>query len=290
MGCIMMRVCHLDTCPVGIATQNPQLREKFAGRAEHVVNFFQFVAQEVRELMAELGFRTVDEMIGRSDLLDMKRAIGHYKSQGLDFSKIFYRPDVGPDVAVRRIHEQDHGLDKALDQQLVPLAAPALERGEAVEIRHADPQRQPDRRHHPRQRADAQVRRRRDSRRHDPGSSSRVRRPEPRRLRAEGDHPDLEGDANDYVGKGLSGRQDHHLPPERSRRSSPRTTSSSATSPSYGATAGPALFLRAGGGTLCVATAGRPGRRRGDRRPRLRVHDRRRRRRHRRSGRNFAAG
>ena len=97
MGCIMMRVCHLDTCPVGIATQNPKLREKFAGKAEHVVNFFRFIAEEVRELMAELGFRTIDEMIGRSDLLDMKRAIGHYKAKGLDFSKIFYRPEVGPE-------------------------------------------------------------------------------------------------------------------------------------------------------------------------------------------------
>src|SRR5436305_6940699 len=126
-GCIMMRVCHLDTCPVGVATQNPKLREKFAGRAEHVVNFFKFVAQEVRELMAQLGFRTFDEMIGRSDLLDTKRAIHHYKSKGLDFSKIFYRPPVGPDVAVRRVTEQDHGLDKALDQRFLPLAAAALE-------------------------------------------------------------------------------------------------------------------------------------------------------------------
>ena len=91
MGCIMMRVCHLDTCPVGIATQNPKLREKFRGKAEHVVNFFKFIAQEVRELMAQLGFRTIDEMIGRSDLLDTKRAIDHYKAKGLDFSKIFYR-------------------------------------------------------------------------------------------------------------------------------------------------------------------------------------------------------
>ncbi len=134
MGCIMMRVCHLDTCPVGIATQNPKLREKFAGKAEHVVNFFRFIAEEVRELMAQLGFRTIDEMIGRSDLLDMKRAIDHYKAKGLDFSKIFYRPQVGPEVAVRRVVEQDHGLDQALDQNLLPLAAPAIERGEAVEI------------------------------------------------------------------------------------------------------------------------------------------------------------
>ena len=134
MGCIMMRVCHLDTCPVGIATQNPKLREKFAGKADHVVNFFRYIAQEVRELMAELGFRTIDEMIGRSDLLDTKRAVGHFKSQGLDFSKIFYRPHAGPDVAVRRVIDQDHGLDRALDQQILPLVAPALERGEAVDV------------------------------------------------------------------------------------------------------------------------------------------------------------
>ncbi len=134
MGCIMMRVCHLDTCPVGIATQNPKLREKFTGKAEHVVNFFRFIAEEVRELMASLGFRTIDEMIGRSDLLDMKRALDHYKAKGLDFTKIFYRPQVGAEVAVRRVIEQDHGLDQALDQELLPLAAPALDRGEAVEI------------------------------------------------------------------------------------------------------------------------------------------------------------
>jgi glutamate synthase (ferredoxin) len=134
MGCIMMRVCHLDTCPVGIATQNPKLRERFAGKAEHVINFFHFVAQEVRELMAQLGFRSIDEMIGRSDLLDMKRAINHYKARGLDFSKIFYRPDMGPSVATRRVVAQDHGIDKALDQELLKLAAPALENAEPVAI------------------------------------------------------------------------------------------------------------------------------------------------------------
>ena len=135
MGCIMMRVCHLDTCPVGIATQNPKLREKFRGRAEHVVNFFQFIAQEVRELMAQLGFRTIDEMIGRSDLLDMRQAIDHYKARGLDFSKIFYRPDVGPDVAVRKVKDQDHGIEQSLDwTTLLPACRPALERGEPVTL------------------------------------------------------------------------------------------------------------------------------------------------------------
>ncbi len=133
MGCIMMRVCHLDTCPVGIATQNPRLREKFRGRAEHVINFFRFIAQEIRELMAQLGFRTIEEMVGRSDLLDMRKAIDHYKAKGLDFSKIFYRTEVGPDVAVRKVRDQDHGLESSLDcTTLVPACEPALERCEPV--------------------------------------------------------------------------------------------------------------------------------------------------------------
>jgi glutamate synthase (ferredoxin) len=134
MGCIMMRVCHLDTCPVGVATQNPKLREKFEGKAEHVVSFFNFIAEEVREYLAKMGYRSIDEIIGRSDLLDMRRAIAHWKAKGLDLSAIFYRPDVGPEVATRRITTQDHGLEKALDQDLLKLAAPALENAERVEI------------------------------------------------------------------------------------------------------------------------------------------------------------
>lgn len=134
MGCVMMRVCHLDTCPVGIATQNPKLREKFGGKAEHVVNFFRFISEEVREHLAQLGYRSIDEIIGRSDLLDMRPAIAHWKAQGLDLSAILYRPDVGPDVATRCITTQDHGLDEALDQELLNLAAPALENGEKVTI------------------------------------------------------------------------------------------------------------------------------------------------------------
>ena len=137
MGCIMMRVCHLDTCPVGIATQNPKLREKFRGQAEHVVNFFRFIAQEVRELMAQLGFRTIDEMIGRSDLLDMRKAIDHYKAKGLDFSKIFYRPEVGPEVAVRKVRDAGprHRERRSTVTTLFPRCAPALERGEPVVAR-----------------------------------------------------------------------------------------------------------------------------------------------------------
>ena len=134
MGCVMMRVCHLDTCPVGIATQNPKLREKFEGRAEHVVNFFRFIAQEVRELMAELGFRKFEEMVGRSDLIDIRRAVDHWKAQGLDLSSILYRSEMADHVATHCTTTQDHGLGDALDQHLLVLAEPALARGERVVI------------------------------------------------------------------------------------------------------------------------------------------------------------
>ncbi len=134
MGCVMERACHLDTCSVGIATQNPKLRERFKGRPEDVINFFRFIAEEVRELMAHLGFRKFDEMIGRSDLLDMRRAIDHWKARGLDLSAILHRPEVGPEVATRRVIPQDHGLERALDQKLLNLAAPALERRKPVTI------------------------------------------------------------------------------------------------------------------------------------------------------------
>ncbi|MEZ5653411.1 MAG: glutamate synthase-related protein [Burkholderiaceae bacterium] len=131
-GCIMMRKCHLNTCPVGVATQDPVLRERFRGRPEHVVNFFFFVAEEVRELMASLGMRRFDDMIGRADLLDTRKGVAHWKARGLDFSRLFAVPAVGPDVARRRLYVQDHGLDKALDQKLIELARPALDRGEKV--------------------------------------------------------------------------------------------------------------------------------------------------------------
>ncbi|HXA94678.1 MAG TPA: glutamate synthase-related protein, partial [Candidatus Dormibacteraeota bacterium] len=136
LGCIMMRVCHLNTCPVGIATQDPRLREKFSGRPEFVENFFRYVAEEVREYMAQLGFRTMDEMIGRIDRLDVAPAVDHWKARGLDFSAILHRPVAGPEVAIRRVVEQDHGLDRSLDATtLVPMCAPALERREPVDIR-----------------------------------------------------------------------------------------------------------------------------------------------------------
>jgi len=135
-GCIMMRKCHLNTCPVGIATQDPELRRKFAGKPEHVVNFFFFVADEVRELMAKLGIRRFDDLIGRSDLLDMRRGIEHWKARGLDFSRIFHQPRMPADVARHKCEEQDHGLAGALDHQLIAAAAPALERKEPVRLTH----------------------------------------------------------------------------------------------------------------------------------------------------------
>ena len=135
MGCIMMRVCHLDTCPVGIATQNPELRKKFSGTPEFVQTYFRYIAEEVREYMAVLGFRTVDEMIGRVDRLGVHKAVDHWKAKGLDFSQILYQPQMGPEVAIRRVREQDHGLDKSLDRQtLVPLCRGALEAQKPVNI------------------------------------------------------------------------------------------------------------------------------------------------------------
>ena len=134
-GCIMMRVCHLDTCPVGVATQNPVLRERFSGKPEFVVTFFEYIAEEVRELLAELGFRTLAEAVGQVDTLDVVRAIDHWKADGLDLSPILFSPEITGDQARHNVTTQDHGLDKALDNQLIEMAAPALEAGESVTLR-----------------------------------------------------------------------------------------------------------------------------------------------------------
>ncbi|MFL6659150.1 MAG: glutamate synthase-related protein [Massilia sp.] len=131
-GCIMMRKCHLNTCPVGVATQDPLLRAKFAGKPEYVVNYFFFVAEEARQLMAQLGIRSYDELIGRVDLLDKSKAITHWKAQGLDFAAIFHQPKVQDGMAIRQVEEQDHGLEKALDHKLIAQAKAALEKGERV--------------------------------------------------------------------------------------------------------------------------------------------------------------
>ncbi|MDM8357160.1 glutamate synthase-related protein [Pandoraea communis] len=131
-GCIMMRKCHLNTCPVGVATQDPVLRKKFQGKPEHVVNYFFFVAEEVREIMAQLGISKFDDLIGRADLLNTKSGVAHWKAKGLDFSRIFYQPEVGADVPRMHVESQDHGLTGALDHALIEKALPALEKGEHV--------------------------------------------------------------------------------------------------------------------------------------------------------------
>jgi glutamate synthase (ferredoxin) len=136
LGCLMMRVCHLNTCPVGVATQDPQLRKFFSGSPDHVVNFMRFIAAELREIMAKLGFRTINEMIGRTDKLAPRKAIEHWKAKGLDFTSILQRPEVWPEVIRYRQIDQDHGIKKSLDvTRLLDICEPAIERGERV---HAD--------------------------------------------------------------------------------------------------------------------------------------------------------
>ena len=133
-GCIMMRKCHLNTCPVGVATQDPVLRARFQGKPEHVINFFFFVAEEVREYMAALGFRSFAEMIGQTEILDKSQAIDHWKAKGLDFTRIFHKPEVPPEVAVYNSERQDHGLDKVLDRKLIELAREAIEEKKPVKL------------------------------------------------------------------------------------------------------------------------------------------------------------
>ncbi|MEZ4552367.1 MAG: glutamate synthase large subunit [Dehalococcoidia bacterium] len=255
MGCIMMRVCHLDTCPVGIATQNPRLREKFEGRAEHVVNYFRFLAEEVRQYMAQLGFRTLDEMVGRTDAIDMRRAINHWKAQGLDYSAILYRPEVGPDVATHCVTTQDHGLEEALDQQLLPLAAPALERGERVHIEMpirnvnrtvgtilgSELTRRYQNAGLPDDTIDIHFR-------GSAGQSFGAFVPAGMTLR-------LEGDSNDYIGKGLSGGKLIVHPPKEATFI-PEDNIVVGNVALYGATSGYAFFRGVAGERFCVRNSG----------------------------------
>ncbi len=204
-GCIMMRVCHLDTCPVGVATQNPVLRERFTGRPEFVVTFFEYIAEEVREHLAALGFRTLAEAIGHVEALDTVRAVEHWKASGLDLAPILHRPELPEGASLRNTAGQDHGLDRALDNELVRICADALERGEPVraqvEVRNVN-------------RTVGTILGHEVTKRHkgmglpdgtiditftgSAGQSFGAFVPRGITLR-------LEGDANDYVGKGLSG-------------------------------------------------------------------------------------
>jgi glutamate synthase (ferredoxin) len=217
MGCIMMRVCHLNTCPVGVATQDPELRKRFTGKPEFVENFFRFIAEEVREYMARLGFRTMDELIGRMDRLDVKPALDHWKARGLDFSPILRRPQVGPEVAIRKVRRQDHGLTRSLDgTTLIPACQPALERRERVSLRL------PIRNVHRTvgtllgfevtSRYGAEALPEDTIRIHFTGSAGQSFGA----FIPRGITLTLEGDANDYLGKGLSGGRIIAFPPARS--------------------------------------------------------------------------
>ena len=255
MGCIMMRKCHLNTCPVGIATQNPVLRKKFEGTPENVINFFFFIAEEVRALMARLGFRKMDEMIGRVDMIEMRPAIEHWKARGLDFSSILYNPQVPGRVGRRCTIGQDHGLREALDNDLIEQAKPALESGQHVEI------------------------------------SSEIRNVHrtvgamlsgqiARKYGAVGLPDDtvclnfqgsagqsfgafvchgvtliLEGDANDYVGKGLSGGKIAVYPP-RTASFAPEQNILVGNTVLYGATTGEAYFAGIAGERFAVRNSG----------------------------------
>src|SRR4051794_26469179 len=257
-GCIMMRVCHLDTCPVGVATQNPVLRDRFTGQAEHVVNFFEFVAEEVREYLAELGFRSLEEAIGQVGSLDVGEAVDHWKTAGLDLAPILHQPDPSafPDQTLYRTKSQDHALDKSLDvTELVPLARPAIESGEPVraqlKIRNVN-------------RTVGTILGHEVTKAHggaglpdgtidltftgSAGQSFGAFVPRGITLR-------LEGDANDYVGKGLSGGR-IVVRPDRAARFAANEQIIAGNVIAYGATSGE-IFIRGGvGERFCVRNSG----------------------------------
>ncbi len=255
-GCVMMRVCHLDTCPVGIATQNPELRKRFTGRPEFVEAFFEFLAEEVREHLASLGLRSLEEAVGRVDLLDVAPALEHWKASGLDLSPLL--AEVGSQHGScerHRVRPQDHGLDKALDNELISLAEPALERGEPVAHRPAGAQRQPHGGHDARLRGDPPLRGGGPARRDDPRRALRLGGAELRRLPAAGVELDLIGDANDYLGKGLSGGRLVVRPPAEAGFAAEESVIAGNVC-CYGATAGEAFISGLVGERFCVRNSG----------------------------------
>jgi glutamate synthase domain-containing protein 2/glutamate synthase domain-containing protein 1/glutamate synthase domain-containing protein 3 len=256
LGCIMMRVCHLNSCPVGVATQNPELRKKFTGKPEHLVDFFRFVAEEVREIMAELGFRRFEDMIGRADRIEPDPSIRHWKlKNGLDLDTILHVPEAPRGVARRRVAEQDHGLEKALDNKLIELCLPSIENMEPVEhhltIRNVN-------------RTVGTMLGYEVSRRHGleglPANTIRLRFTGSAgqsfgAFLPHGITLSLIGDANDYIGKGLSGGRLIVYPP-------PQSTFDAAENilignvALYGATGGEAFFCGIAGERFCVRNSG----------------------------------
>jgi len=254
-GCIMMRKCHLNTCPVGVATQDPVLRKRFTGQPDHVVNYFFFVAEEARRLMAEMGIRRIDELIGRSDLLDMRDGIDHWKARGLDFSRIFHMPAVGTEVARSHCETQDHNVARALDHQLIGQAKPALEQGTKVSF-------------------DVPVKNRNRTvgtmlshevaRRYGhqglPDDTIRVRMTGTAgqsfgAFLARGITLDLTGEANDYVGKGLCGGRIIVKPP-KAFRGKPCENIIVGNTVLYGAIEGEVFFRGVAGERFCVRNSG----------------------------------
>ena len=254
-GCIMMRKCHLNTCPVGVATQDPVLRKRFTGQPEHVINYFFFVAEELRAIMAKLGFRTLDEMIGRVDRLDMRRALDHWKAKGVDLSRLLHQIKPKAGVAIRNGERQDHGLEKALDRELIALAAPALDHGRPVRI----------------ERAVRNVNRTLGAmlsgevaKRHGhaglPPGTIDIRLTGTAgqsfgAFLARGVALELTGDANDYVGKGLSGGRIVVRQPPQSLRDPTRNIIVGNTV-LYGAIAGEAYFQGVAGERFAVRNSG----------------------------------
>jgi len=258
LGCIMMRVCHLNTCPVGIATQDPELRKKFNGQPENVVNFFFFIAEQLRQIMATLGFRTVDEMVGRVDMLRMEGAVDHWKARGLDFSSILYNPPMPRRISRRCTGAQDHGIDEALDYKLIDHAREAIDTGTPIEIKL------PIRNTHrtvgamlsgdiARKHGAAGLK---DNTIHfqftgSAGQSFGA-------FLAPGVTLELEGDANDYVGKGLSGGRVIVYPP-RAATFKPEENILVGNVVLYGATSGEAFFNGVAGERFAVRNSGAIG-------------------------------
>ena len=256
MGCIMMRVCHLNTCPVGVATQDKRLRDKFTGQPEFVENFFKYIAEEVREYMAELGFRTIDEMIGRVDKLNVKKAVDHWKAQGLDFSKILHKPEVGPEVGVYCTQEQDHALYDSLDvTKIVPLCKDALEDKKEVNI--ILPIKNTNRTvgtilgHEITKRYGAEGLPEDTVNIHFNGSAGMSFGA----FVPKGVTLTLEGDANDYIGKGLSGGKIIVYPPRPSTFAAEENILVGNVV-LYGATSGEAYFRGIAGERFCVRNSG----------------------------------
>ena len=255
MGCIMMRKCHLNTCPVGIATQDPELRKKFHGKPEDVINFFFFIAEQVRGYMAQLGFRTFDEMVGRVDMLDVRNAIDHWKARGLDLSMLLYNPPTPSRIARRCVQPQDHGLSQALDYQLIDHARDAIDSGTPLEIKL------PIRNVH---RTVGAMLSGEIARKY--GSAGLPEDTIKFQLTgsagqsfgaflAKGVTLELEGDANDYVGKGLSGGKLIVYPP-RNSTFLPEENILIGNVVLYGATSGEAFFNGMAGERFAVRNSG----------------------------------